>query len=312
MILSVDGNKKNREDHRHHTIDAIVIALTSRSLFQKLSKLSAESGKSLSEHGFNIDAPWHSFYKDVDEKIQNIIVSHSPTRKITGAFHEETAYGYNEKEDYFVYRKPLSGITKAQVEKIIDKKVRQLVEERINNFNGDFKKALSNSSDPLFHVDGKTNIRSVRIASNFNRNSVYGIRDNAEGEYKFYKYGNNHHVEIIEDMQTKKRKGIFVTAMEAARRARIDKTSIVNRNHGDKYKFIASLAINDLVEIDMQDEKRYYRVQMLDGSNQRITLRLHTAATLDDKKTMLVGSANRLLFKKIMVDTLGCITYCND
>lgn len=39
-----DNEQKFREDHRHHAVDAIVIACIFRSLFQKLSKLTARGG----------------------------------------------------------------------------------------------------------------------------------------------------------------------------------------------------------------------------------------------------------------------------
>lgn len=50
--------EKERKDHRHHAIDAIVIALTSRALFQRLSRLSTQSGRALGERGFGLDDPW--------------------------------------------------------------------------------------------------------------------------------------------------------------------------------------------------------------------------------------------------------------
>ncbi|MDR2463465.1 MAG: hypothetical protein LBD30_06765 [Verrucomicrobiales bacterium] len=43
-ILSDDGIK-NRADHRHHAIDAAVIAATSTRFMQSLSRLSAQAGK---------------------------------------------------------------------------------------------------------------------------------------------------------------------------------------------------------------------------------------------------------------------------
>ena len=138
-MLSADGgNEKNRADHRHHAIDAIVIALTNRSLFHKLSRLSAQGGGSLSTRGFALDSPWDGFYDDIYEKIDKVIVSHAPARKISGALHEDTAYGHFTEEvadaktgkisieDRFVYRKPLATLTANEVSKIRDAKVREL------------------------------------------------------------------------------------------------------------------------------------------------------------------------------------------
>ena len=312
-ILARDGIiEKNREDHRHHAVDAVVIALTSRALFQKLSSLSAKSGVALSERGFHLDKPWPSFYEDVNEKVKNIIVSHAPSRKISGALHEETAYGYSEHEKCFVYRKPLSSLTVNEVEKIRDKKIKELAEERLAQSDGNLKKAFGDANNPLLHVDKKTPIRTVRLAINLNPVIVYGVKNRDGSAYKFFKYGNNHHVEIIENIKTGNRKGIFITALEAAKRARRDKTSIIQRDHGQEWKFIMFLAINDMIEIEKDGKRLYYRVQILDGSNKRITFRLHLAATLDEKNTQLVGYPNRLRCSKVTIDHLGNIYPCND
>ena len=312
-ILARDGIiEKNREDHRHHAVDAVVIALTSRALFQKLSSLSAKSGVALSERGFHLDKPWPSFYEDVNEKVKNIIVSHAPSRKISGALHEETAYGYSEHEKCFVYRKPLSSLTVNEVEKIRDKKIKELAEERLAQSDGNLKKAFGDANNPLLHVDKKTPIRTVRLAINLNPVIVYGVKNRDGSAYKFFKYGNNHHVEIIENIKTGNRKGIFITALEAAKRARRDKTSIIQQDHGQEWKFIMFLAINDMIEIEKDGKRLYYRVQILDGSNKRITFRLHLAATLDEKNTQLVGYPNRLRCSKVTIDHLGNIYPCND
>src|SRR4029077_14394949 len=44
-VLRHDGLQlKNREDHRHHAVDALVIALTNRSRLQELTKLTKRGG----------------------------------------------------------------------------------------------------------------------------------------------------------------------------------------------------------------------------------------------------------------------------
>ncbi len=314
-ILSEDGSlEKNRADHRHHAIDAIVIALTSRSLFQRLSRLSAQSGVALSESGFHLEKPWSSFYEDVDDKVRNIIVSHATSHKIRGALHEETAYGYSSHDRCFVYRKPLSSLTETEIEKIRDNKVKQLVQKRIVQFDGNLKKALADANNPLLHVDGKTPIKNIRLVANLNQNTVRGIKSREGKTYKFFKYGNNHHVEIIGNINSGERKGVFVTAIEAAKRARIDKTSIVQHNHGSEWRLVTSLCINDMVEIvENNGEKKHYRVQKM--SDPSIILRYHTSTSTSDRDNppeILRCNANTLKGKKVSADCLGNITPCND
>ena len=165
----------------------------------------------------------------------------------------------------------------------------------------------------MLHVDGKTQINSVRITENLNKNTTHPICDNKGKPYKYFAYGNNHHVEIIENIKTGRREGVFVTAMEAAKRARRDRSDIVQKDHGVEWKFLMSLCVNDMVEVeDSNGQKNLYRVQKLDGSNKRFTLRLQTAARLDDDSTELHKTPNNLRCSKIEVDPLGNITQCND
>lgn len=311
-VLGDDG-EKNRGDHRHHAVDAVIVALTSRSLFNSISALSAQSGFSLSERGFHLPDPWPGFFSQICANVDKIVVSHAATRKITGALHEETAYGYDKLKEIFVYKKPVASLTSnKEVEKIRDSKVKELVSARLAEFGGDFRKAFGDENRPLLHLDNRTPIKSVRLAVNLNVKTVHPIKNDRGEVYKYFKYGNNHHVEIIEHAETGKRKGIFVTAMEAARRARIAKTPIVQRDHGTEWRFVMSLHINDMVEVEIDGVKRYYRVQLFDASNENIVFRVHCAATLENKETRLQKNPNTLHAKKVSVDVLGGITYCKN
>lgn len=337
-ILARDGIiEKNREDHRHHAVDAVVIALTSRALFQKLSSLSATSGVALSERGFHLDKPWPSFYEDVDEKVKNIIVSHAPSHKISGALHEGTAYGYSEHEACFVYRKPLNvDITLPQIIKIRDKYIKELVISRLEKFEPEIRKAIDETipkklrykitdkqekelmkkafgnvgNDPLLHKDGKTPIRNVRIMDNTLKSNMLAVKNHAGQEYKYYPFGNNHHIEIIEHIETKKREGIVVTTAEAARRARISKMPIVQKNppwekdgtmFGEDWKFVMDLSINDILMFDKDGSRKYFRVQKI-SSNTQIFYLNHLAATLENSKS---SYPNTLKCAKATVDVLG-------
>ena len=76
---------------------------------------------------------------------------------------------------------------------------------------------------------------------------------------------------------------------------------------------IASENVNDTVEIKgNESSKTYYRVQKLNASQQSLVLRLHTAATLDDKATALNKKAHLLRGNKVLVDPLGVPMPCND
>ena len=321
-LLSPDGsNEKNRADHRHHAIDAVVIALTNRSLFHKLSRLSAQS-ISLDKSRFDVPPPWDGFYDDVYEKIDQIIISYAPARKIGGALHKETAYGYSESEKCFVTRKSLdqkriNKLTESEVKKIRDAKVRELVESHLVLHGGDFKKAMG---QPLFQENGITPIKSVRVTSNFNKDTTHPVKKGQSKDYKFFAYGNNHHVEILENIETGNREGRFVTAMEAARRARgvanTKKSGIVQRDHGAEWKFVASFSINDIVQVASNGAEVPYRIQAISEGNQfEITLkRLNDALSDKNENTLRIRSESALkqILQKLTVDPLGNLAPCND
>lgn len=343
-ILSEDGSlEKNRADHRHHAIDAIIIALTSTSLFQKLSSLSAQSGVALSESGFHLEKPWSSFYEDVDKKVRHIIVSHAPSHKISGALHEGTAYGFSEHEECFVYRKPLGvDITLAQILKIRDKYVKELVIARLEKFEPEIrkaideaipkksrykitdkqakdliKKAFGNSEYPLLHKNGKTPIKSVRIVDNTLKSNMLAVKNESGQAYKYYPFGNNHHIEIIKHTKTGKRDGIVVTTAEAARRARNNKIPIVQKlppweKEGtifdECWEFVMSLAINDMLMLDKDNIRQYFRVQKI-SSNTQIFYLSHAAATLDESTSKM---PNAFEYRKVIVDVLGNIIACKN
>lgn len=321
-ILAGDGAiEKNRNDHRHHAVDAVVIALTSRRLFQHLSKLSTQQHGPTSLRRLPIGEPWLDFYSTVNEKIQSIVVSHSPVHKLRDAFHEDTAYGYNAATRSFVYRVPLNGDFKETAIPLIrDATVRELVTTRLDETGGDIKRAFGDPTNPLRHVDGVTPIRSVRIKARVSRETVTPVRDRNGAAYKFFKYGNNHHVEIIEHQATGKRLGIFVTTMEAARRARIAKLPIVQRQppwanggkiYGEGWSFVMSLYINDLVKIEENGGSRLMRVQKLAASNGNVIFRDHTDVRTE-QDSQYSKSAAALRCKKIQIDPIGNIFFAHD
>lgn len=60
--------EKNRADHRHHAIDAVVLALTNRSRLQHLSQIVKSGGAR--KHGEILPDPWDNFRDDVLQRIK--------------------------------------------------------------------------------------------------------------------------------------------------------------------------------------------------------------------------------------------------
>lgn len=302
-------NKKNREDHRHHAIDAAVIALTSIGALQRLSRANAIEGRI---HADGFPPPWTNFRADVAEKARTMIVSHRPSRKITGALHEETNYGKTGEAGVFVYRVPVDRLTMPMLEKIRDPKVQEIIMRQVE-LHGDPKNAAEHCYlEP--RPGQKTPINKVRIIENKTEDALLPIYDDIGNPYRYAQYGNNHHIEIIENTASGKWDGKVVTAAEAARRARRDKSNIVQKERGPEWRFIMSLTQNELIVVNDNGRQRYFRVQKIPQSKQ-LMFREHFSANIEDKDTQLLkypNSLKPLQPKKVTATCLGDIRETHD
>jgi CRISPR-associated endonuclease Csn1 len=84
-----DRGGKNRADHRHHAIDALVIALLDHRLLNFIR--TANAAEDL--HGIEVPPPWKSFRADAASEVEKIVVSHRPDHNPAGSLHESTFYG---------------------------------------------------------------------------------------------------------------------------------------------------------------------------------------------------------------------------
>lgn len=92
-ILGLDG-EKNRNDHRHHAVDACVIAVTDQGMLNRFAQASANAReKQLNKLVDTMPQPWDTYRDHVARAIHNIWVSHKPDHGHEGAMHNDTAYG---------------------------------------------------------------------------------------------------------------------------------------------------------------------------------------------------------------------------
>lgn len=92
-ILGLKG-EKNRNDHRHHAVDACVIGVTDQGLLQRFAQASASTRQhQLGKLVDNMPLPWPTYREHVARAIHAIWVSHKPDHGHEGAMHNDTAYG---------------------------------------------------------------------------------------------------------------------------------------------------------------------------------------------------------------------------
>jgi CRISPR-associated endonuclease Csn1 len=96
-ILGLHG-EKNRNDHRHHAVDACVIAVTDQAMLQRFAAASAHARSlGLDRLIENMPLPWESYREHVERAVRKIFVSHRPDHGYEGAMHNDTAYGLLEE-----------------------------------------------------------------------------------------------------------------------------------------------------------------------------------------------------------------------
>ena len=292
--------EKNRSDHRHHALDAAVIAVTDRSVYQALTemaRLNVESGHHSFTRGRKLEMPWIGFDQDVKDWLAKVVVSHAPLRKLSGALHSGMAYGLRvvpgQPEKKFVRRRALKELSDAMFKEkesgkntggrppamIVDPELRAALTEAVKKAGGNVKAAFPNGTFP--HPRSGQTIRRVRVYENLSESTLHPMdkqRNRSGDPFKFHKYDNNHHVEIFRNASTGKIEAPqFVTMMDAAKRARRRKTPIVNGKWENRI-FLMSLAKNDMVELDGKGTDNLYRVEEVSAANKNLVLRHHREA----------------------------------
>ncbi|MEL6947060.1 MAG: type II CRISPR RNA-guided endonuclease Cas9 [Pseudomonadota bacterium] len=225
------AKKKNRLDHRHHAIDAIVIASTSRSLIQKLQTASAQAeAREVERVVAEVPVPWESFRNDVRAALGGIIVSHKPDHgtvsrngfetgrgQTAGKLHNDTAYGLTGDVDdkgkpIVVVRKPITSLGPKDIARIRGNahghsELRDRLWEATRDLTGkDFQAAILNfvQSDEKFgrKVDPQDpnrvlrhGIRHVRLVEPM---TPISMKDKAGTPYKAYKGDSNHAFDVWE------------------------------------------------------------------------------------------------------------------
>jgi CRISPR-associated endonuclease Csn1 len=195
-LLSDDGIK-NREDHRHHALDAAVIGLCSRSLIKRMSDAARQAEEKGEQRLLEtLELPWPTFRSDLGASLNAIVVSHKPDHGKQAALHNDTNYGWRGAPDkrgnpLVGRRKPLESIKNASdAESIANETVRSEIVQLLAPLSSakDIKSALLAYSD-------RTGIRRVICEE---RLSVIPIHDKRTGQpYRYVKGDGNFCYEIF-------------------------------------------------------------------------------------------------------------------
>ncbi|GGE96491.1 type II CRISPR RNA-guided endonuclease Cas9 [Stappia taiwanensis] len=289
---------KNRLDHRHHAIDAAVIACTSRALIQKLATASARAeSEGVERVAREVRPPWPTFRDELREKVRATVVSHKPDHgtvsrtgyangrgQTAGKLHNDTAYGYTgEKDakgnDLVVRRVPLSHFKKPADLMAIRGNVHghsELRDRLWEATRGTEGKAFEAAVQRFIESDEKfAGIRHVRVVEPLR---TIPIRDANGRAYKGYKGDSNHRYDVWQ-LPGGKWKAEVVSTFDAHQPGWC---SPVRAEHPTAKK-VFSLQQGDCVALEGEDGRRLCRVVKFAESGKLTLCDHHEAGTLKSR-----------------------------
>lgn len=165
--LQDDFEKKSRDNHIHHCIDAIVVACIDTGNYNQVARYyqQLEEYERNKNNKPSFPKPWPTFTEDIMALKNEILVVHDTpdnmpkhARKYVrtangkvlakgdcarGSLHNDTYYGAIERdgEIRYVVRKSLSDLKENDIENIVDETVKSIIKQAVAN--KDFKNAMA-------------------------------------------------------------------------------------------------------------------------------------------------------------------------
>lgn len=315
-----DG-EKTRDDHRHHAVDAIAIALTDQSYVKALNNAATDAQERMKKaRSVKLSEPWDGFLEQAREAVNGIKVSHRVDRRVRGALHEQTFYAPPKEDDkgkkLTIVRKELKAISPKDVAAIPDPQIRQVVKDKL---------AELGQSDPAKAFKDTANL--PRLKNGYVIKSVHILRPgealipvgNEPHRQRYVMPDRNHHMEIVETRDKKgnmKWEGFVVSMLEAHRRLG-KKQPVIKLDQGEGKGLLFSLAGGDAIQLEKEKGKPELFIVRSIGQNTQIRF-----VPIQDARTLeKIGKAGLTAYpeglrkwncKKVAVNALGEVHYQND
>lgn len=326
-LIGGTAQPKNRLDHRHHAIDAVVVAIVDRSMLHKIARASGDMGADGRER-IEIPEPWENFREDLRQAVNAIVVSHRSDHgtaskgglrngedKTAGRLHNDTAYGLTGEKDakgnsIVVRRTPLSTLKKlADIDQIRDPDLKAALYRQVEGLEGKaFDKAIADFPKRDWHP--YTGIRRVRRVETL---GVIPIHDKSGRAYKGYKGDSNYRYDVWE-LPDGKWVSEVVSMFDAHKP---DWTSRI-RGECPIARKVLSLQQNDLVAIEREGERASLMRVIKFGQNGQITLaepqqagdlKRRDAAPVDEDPfkyfSPTCGGLKKVKARQVRIDEIG-------
>lgn len=206
-------------------------------------------------------------------------------------------------EDNYTIRKDINPDLK--IDKVIDTGLKVILQERLDEFNGDAKKAFINlAENPIWQNKEKgITVKRVTISGVSNAQALHNKKDHFGNDLldedgktigvDFVSTGNNHHVAIYRDDKGNLQEEV-VSFYDAVVRRNLG-LSVINKNHEKGWEFLFSMKQNEFFifpsesfnphEIDILNPNNYhlispniFRVQKISTKNYMFNHHLETKA----------------------------------
>lgn len=321
---------KNRTDHRHHAIDAAVVAATDRGLIKRIADMAKRNELNGAEEvARSVPPPWEGFRDDISAQVTRIVVSHradhgridpaarkSGRDSTSGQLHNDTAYGIG-RDGTVVSRKPLASLSPNDIAvtkrgaNIRDVDLQKHLARVTRGLDGKaFEAALlafaaspilpDNTDNPYF------GLRRVRLAETLQESARVEVADQEGRPYKAYKGDSNHCYEIWR-LPDGKIKPQVVTTYEAHQ-------SGAEKKPHPAAKRLMRIFKRDMVMLERDGETIIGYVQKM-KQNGSIFVAPHTEANADardrdpkdDFKLIQLGAGSLVKAKarRVIVDEMG-------
>ncbi len=269
------SDSKNRKDHRHHAIDALVAALTDRRLLHRMSSAYDEERQKI-----EIPPPWPALRGDLDTKLKAMTVSHKSDHGVQAQLHEDTAYGMIAPDEEgganLVYRKSFRDLNDKEIGRIRDRRLRDLVlahVEREKREGRDLKSALLSFAERKDIPGVPNGIRHVRLTKAEKPEYLVPIRDKSGAVYKAYSAGQNAFVDILRSPE-----GKWIARATTVFQANQENGEAVPQTDSCEIGFVMRVFKGDMLRIDHEGRSKIVKIVRLSPSNNVLYLVEHNEA----------------------------------
>ena len=185
--------RKRRDDHRHHAVDAFVVACTTQRLRQRFEEASANGGDAMKLLAESEDMePWPEFDpREIEERRKRVIVSHKQERAprpqkggSTGRLHDATAYGLLDEPgdgpSRVAIRRPLAEFDKKDLQAVQGNALKAALTDLWEKTGGDSEEFARIASEEGVLLKGQKRI--VRKARLVETQRVIAVADKKSGQ----------------------------------------------------------------------------------------------------------------------------------